>query len=182
MSKADAELVELALSGELDNFEKLVVKYHQRVLALSYSQVRNFADAEDIAQETFLRAFDKLDTLKSPAKFAPWVARIAIIVSKDFLRERARKQIPLEKLHEKKEIQTPVIEAIKNETELDKVISSVMSELPADIQGVVALRFFENLSYKEIASFLDLPVSTVRGALFRGTKYLRKRLKPYIEL
>jgi RNA polymerase sigma-70 factor (ECF subfamily) len=181
MVKEDVQVVERVLSGDKEAFSSLVKRYHARVSALAYSQVNNLADAEDIAQEAFVRAYRSLPSLKDPGKFASWVARITVNTSRDFLRERVRKHIPLEDLHRQKVIDLPVAEAIKKEEQLDKVITSVMAELPEDIQGVVALRFFERLTYNEIAEFLDLPVSTVRGALYRGTKYLRKRLKPFLQ-
>ena len=180
MPGSDKELVQNILKGETDAFTELVKRYHGRVSSLAYSHVGHAADAEDIAQDTFLRVFRNLGKLREPEKFGPWVAKITLHVSKDFLREKARKHIPLEDLVKEGVMKTPVGEAIRKEESLDKVIWAIVAELPEDVQGVVVLRFRENLSYKGIGEFLDLPVSTVRGALYRGTRYLRKRLAPYL--
>jgi RNA polymerase sigma-70 factor (ECF subfamily) len=180
MPSSDSVLVGRVLSGDGTAYEELVRRHHGRIYAIAYGTLRNSADAEDAAQEAFIHAYSGLGKLKAAEKFGPWAAKIALFSAKNIQRKRPRKEVPLEELTVAGAIETPVKEAIKNERALDKVIASVMAELPEDIQGVVALRFMQNLSYREIAEYLELPESTVRGALYRGTRYMRKRLTPYL--
>ncbi|MHC4662805.1 MAG: RNA polymerase sigma factor [Planctomycetota bacterium] len=180
MVETDAKLVNMSLNGNQKAFSALVDRYHGRVCGIAYSQLRDMADAEDAAQETFIAAFRSLSKLSSADKFGPWVARIAFNTCKDHLRRKKRKTYSLDNLQEQGVIGTSVSEAIRKGEQLDKIITAAIHDLPARTQAAVVLRFYDNKSYAEIAEMLGIPVSTVRGALYRGTKHLREKLHPHM--
>ncbi len=182
MEATDAQLVGMCMNGDRKAFGTLVDRYQGRVCAIAFSQLRSQADAEDAAQEAFIAAFNSLSSLNKPDKFASWLARITFNTCKDWLRKKKRKIYSLDQLQEQGVIGTSVTEAVERGEKLDQIITAALHELPARTQAAVVLRFYDNKSYAEIAEMLSVPVSTVRGALYRGTKHLREKLRPHMNV
>ncbi|MCL4465438.1 MAG: sigma-70 family RNA polymerase sigma factor [Chloroflexi bacterium] len=171
--ETDEELVERALA-EPEAFNQLVVRYQHRIYSLAYRMVGNGTDANDLAQDTFIRAFHHLDTFQQGRRFAPWLYRIAINLCLDYRQQRPvtvsldDQELPQQEL-------LPEARAIQREVQ-EKVHKAIMA-LPPKYRAVIALRHLQDLSYEEIAAALDLPINTVRTHLFRARDALRKVLQ-----
>ena len=172
-------LVRSAVAGDKEAFQSLITTFERRVLAIAYSYVHSFEHAEDVMQEVFLRAYLDLGKLKEARKFAGWLGGIAFHVSMDWLRKRKATRVSLDesKLEAVPDPaaggpEDPVVSA-----ETTELVEKAIEELPEQTRACICLRYFEGLPYAEIAETLDVPVSTVRGALHRGTKRLREELR-----
>jgi RNA polymerase sigma-70 factor (ECF subfamily) len=159
-------------------FAELVRRYQDRVYALAYRFLRNHSDAEDVAQETFLRAFRALGSFETGRRFAPWLFRIATNLCLDMLRARR----PIASLED-----DPVppaslerVEATVDVRERWRALQAALETLPEGLRVVFLLRHESDLSYQEIAQVLGIPVNTVRTRLFRARELLRDRLKGWL--
>lgn len=159
-------------------FAELVRRYQDRVYALAYRFLRNHSDAEDVAQETFLRAFRSLETFQAGGRFAPWLFRIATNLCLDLLRARR----PIVSLED-----NPVppaslerVEATVDVRERWRALQEALQTLPEAFRVVFLLRHESDLSYQEIAQTLGIPINTVRTRLHRARELLRERLKEWV--
>ena len=180
MTVQDEQLVRGTLEGDNVAFGILVERYKSQVLGMCYSFTRDFHDTEDIAQSVFVKAYKSLGNLDSPEKFPAWLSKITYSTCKDWVRKEKRETLSLQKLHTSGQLSRSVSDSIQAGEDLDKIIAAALTEVPENLQVVLSLRFYEKLSYREIADFLDVPVSTVRGMLYRGTQLLRKLLAEYM--
>lgn len=154
--------------------------YYKKVYTASYMILRNHALAEEIAQETFMIACEKIDTLREPAKFPSWVTSIAVHKSIN-LSERNKKIIPiddeaiLDYFERKNTNQTDLAEtAVKNE--LISEVKEAIDHLKPEMKEIIIYRYYLDLSYEEIGECLDRPVGTVKSAMHRARKLLAKAL------
>lgn len=171
--ETDEELVERALA-EPEAFNQLVVRYQNRIYTLAYRMVGNANDANDMAQDAFIRAFRHLGTFHQGRRFAPWLYRIAINLCLDYRRE----QVPTVSLDKQELAQhDPSPEACAMQRETRERVQQAILSLPPKYRAVIALRHFQDLSYEEIATAMDLPINTVRTHLFRAREALRKVLQ-----
>lgn len=180
MAVRDEQLVRGTLEGDNVAFGILVERYKGQVLGMCYSFTKDFHDTEDIAQTVFYKAYKSLKKLDDLERFPAWLSKIAYSTCKDWLRKGKRESTSLQKLQSSGILKASVGDSIRAGEDLDKIIAAAMEELPENIQVVVSLRFYEKLSYRDIADFLDVPVSTVRGMLYRGTQLLRKLLAAHL--
>ena len=183
MTHSDEELVLRVLRGEKSLFGILVEKYEKAVYAVAYSYLRNVEDSRDLTQEVFIKAYDQLHSLKELAKFGPWLSRIAVRLAIDKLRVQ-KKSLPLPELGPVEETLThsPGLSRMTLEDREElmhqlRLIIELVAKLPDYYWVAFILKYMEGLSNKEIASFLDVPVSTVEGRLHKAREYLRKNLK-----
>ena len=181
MTVQDDQLVRGTLEGDSVAFGILVERYKSQVLGMCYSFTKSFHDTEDIAQTIFYKAFKSLKNLDDPDRFPAWLSKITYSTCKDWLRKEKRDAVSLQKLQSSGALKLSVSESIEAGEDIDKIIAAALSELPENLHVVVSLRFYEKLSYRDIADFLDVPVSTVRGMLYRGTQLLRKLLAAYLK-
>ena len=181
MALQEEKLVKGALQGDQVAFGILVERYKKQVLGMSYSFTKDFHASEDIAQTVFVKAYKSLDNLEDLEKFPAWLSKITYSTCKDWLRKEKREAVTLQKLQENGQLKQGIAGAVATGEGLENVISAALTELPENLQMVVALRFYEKLTYRDIADFLDVPVSTVRGMLYRGTQTLRKALSRYLK-
>ena len=165
----DDQLVEKTLQGDINAFGMLVNRYRGLVHGLTFHIVSNFQDAEDIAQEAFIKAYESLSTLKDKAKFGNWLRIITLNLCKMWLRKSSL-ELPLPSEFDL------VKEDISSSDELQKSVFSALSALPSKNQVVIALFYLDDLSYKEIGDFLDLPVSTVQSRLQRARQQLKEEV------
>ncbi len=172
------------LKGDQDAFEEIVMLYQNRVYHVCYRMLRNQAEAEDIAQEAFLRAYTNLYKFDQQRKFSTWIFRIATNLCIDRIRKKKPDyyldaQVPgTEGLDMYSQLSSdddlPEVEVEKMETK-DRVQYEV-SRLPEKYRSVIVLRYFEELPLKEIAEVLDLPLGTVKTRVHRGREALRNQM------
>ena len=177
------ELLAAARGGDEDAFAVLVERYRRPVFALAYSYLRDPSDADDVAQEAFARCYMSLGRLEKPDRFPSWLNGIAAHAAVDRLRERASAGAAAEPWRATRRVSVPTPEEKASQAERQELLSAALdaslAELPEDSRRAVLLRFFSDMSYAEIAEFTAVPVSTVRGQLYRATRHLREKLRRF---
>ncbi len=193
---ADFVLVQRTLAGEQRAFEMLVVKYQRRVERLIGRMVRDSDLVQDIAQETFIRAYRALGQFRGEAQFYTWLYRIAVNTAKKQLMELKRDPlVPMSALRSGDDDETSGVEyelnaqvadsetpeAVLASKEIAQAVNEAMDALPKELGQAIALREIEGLSYEEIAQALDCPIGTVRSRIFRAREAISARIKPMLE-
>jgi len=184
----DEQLVLKAQQGDDKAFGKLVKKYQDKVLYLAYDLVGNFTDAQDIAQNTFYRAFRSIKNFKKQAKFSTWLFRIVVNTAIDVQRAESRKY----KIMTKQSLDDPenlISMTIKDAGRLpdqmlvlkdfNEQLENALNELPERQRVAFILRHYHEMSMKEIATVLNCEAATVRSHIFRAIHKLRELLKEY---
>jgi RNA polymerase sigma-70 factor (ECF subfamily) len=161
-------LIEAARAGDLDSFGKLCEHYYAPMVAIAYSVLRDHQLAEDAAQEAFARGLVSVRTLKEPAKFAPWLARICRNVAIDMVRDRPP-QVSAEDL-------APAYDGGKDES-TGQVVREAIARLPIALREVTILRYYSDCSYEQISVVLGLSKMTINGRLTRAKRKLAKYLR-----
>lgn len=190
---SDWLLVQRTLAGEMRAFELLVLKYQRRVERLIGRLVRDPGLVEDLAQETFIRAYRALHQFRGDAQFYTWLYRIAVNTAKKFLLDLKRDPLvtesALRSADEEDETSGAGNEPISDETpesllaaqEIAQAVNAAMEALPEDLRQAVTLREIEGLSYEEIAAAMDCPIGTVRSRIFRAREAISARVKPLLD-
>ncbi len=193
---ADFVLVQRPLAGEQRAFEMLVVKYQRSVERLIGRMVRDSDLVQDIAQETFIRAYRALGQFRGEAQFYTWLYRIAVNTAKKQLMELKRDPlVPMSALRSGDDDETSGVEhelnaqvadsetpeAVLASKEIAQAVNEAMDALPKELGQAIALREIEGLSYEEIAQALDCPIGTVRSRIFRAREAISARIKPMLE-
>jgi len=190
---SDALLVQRAVAGDQRAFELLVIKYQRRLQRLIGRMVRDTDLVEDIAQETFIRAYRALPQFRGDAQFYTWLYRIAVNTAKKFLQERKRSPTMSDSAYasnsDNDETFRAVAEPTTNETpesvlaakEIADAVNSGLAALPDDLRQALTLREIEGLTYEEIAAVMDCPMGTVRSRIFRARELISAKLKPMLE-
>jgi RNA polymerase sigma-70 factor (ECF subfamily) len=190
---SDALLVQRAVAGDQRAFELLVIKYQRRLQRLIGRMVRDTDLVEDIAQETFIRAYRALPQFRGDAQFYTWLYRIAVNTAKKFLQERKRSPTMSDSAFasngDNDETFRAVAEPTINETpesvlaakEIADAVNSGLAALPDDLRQALTLREIEGLTYEEIAAVMDCPMGTVRSRIFRARELISAKLKPMLE-
>ncbi|MBI4427646.1 MAG: sigma-70 family RNA polymerase sigma factor [Ignavibacteriales bacterium] len=171
--KSDSALVKECLSGNKKCFEELVNRYQKPVFNVALRIINNYDDATEIAQTTFIKAFENLHTFDTKRKFFSWLYRIATNESLNYL--KARKQHELLSDDHVSHERTP--DQRFDEAETDEQLQNALMQLNQDYRIVLVLCHFHNLSYKEISSILDIPEKTVKSRLFSARKNLKELLE-----
>lgn len=177
MDAPEEQLIERVLKGNTDAFGLLVEKYHSAVYALTFHLLRNFDDAQDITQDVFIEAFQSLEQLRDSSKFAAWLRGITVNLCKMWMR-RHRETVSLEEIEDDwpahNSASTPAEEC--ENKELRHAVMKAINALSEKNRLVMTLYYMDGLSYKEIATFLDVPVTTVEGRMFRARKQLKEEM------
>ncbi|GAB3470162.1 RNA polymerase sigma factor RpoE [Polaromonas eurypsychrophila] len=191
-SDSDAVLVERTVAGDQKAFELLVIKYQRRIQRLIGRMVRDVDLVEDIAQETFIRAYRALAQFRGEAQFYTWLYRIAVNTAKKALMDLKRNPTvsensfksddddetsPLE--NELTSSETP--EAVLASKEIAQMVNAAMDALPEELRQAISLREIEGLSYEEIAEAMNCPIGTVRSRIFRAREAISDKIKPLLE-
>ncbi|MBC7599219.1 MAG: RNA polymerase sigma factor RpoE [Polaromonas sp.] len=189
---SDAMLVERTVAGDQKAFELLVIKYERRIQRLIGRMVRDVDLVEDIAQETFIRAYRALAQFRGEAQFYTWLYRIAVNTAKKALMELKRNPTvsensfksddddetsPLE--NELTSSETP--ESLLAGKEIAQMVNTAMEALPEELRQAITLREIEGLSYEEISEAMNCPIGTVRSRIFRAREAISARIKPLLE-
>lgn len=176
---SDAELVELILKGDQEVFSTLVERYKDAVQNLAYRMLGNATEAEDITQETFVRAYTQLATYKSVHKFSTWLLSIASHLAIDQLRRRRFLALPLEDVPFLEWIVdvgiSPEQSALQGEQQDE--IQSYLQRLPGKYRAVIILRYWYDFSYDEIATALKLTPPLVKARLHRARELLARYMQ-----
>ncbi|MCZ2406534.1 MAG: RNA polymerase sigma factor RpoE [Burkholderiales bacterium] len=194
-SPADSDLllVERTVAGDLRAYDLLVIKYQRRIERLIGRMVRDTDLVQDIAQETFLRAYRALHQFRGEAQFYTWLYRIAVNTAKKALMDLKRDPVVYEGAlrpeGEDDETSRPVQEPTSDETpetvlaaqEIAAAVNAAMEALPEDLRQAVTLREIEGLSYEEIATAMACPIGTVRSRIFRAREAISARVRPLLE-
>lgn len=180
----DALLLEQIKKGNQDAFYHLIQRHQGTVYSLCYRMSGDPQEAEDLAQESFLRFFRSLDSFRSGARIKPWLHKITANVCLDSLRKRKAATLPLDDLLEGEGHPSTLRRDEMPEDaylcrELQSEVQCALLRLPAEYRIVLVLRYLEDLSYQEIAETLDVPVSTVETRLFRAKKMIGPILAPF---
>jgi len=191
-SDSDAMLVERTVAGDQKAFELLVIKYERRIQRLIGRMVRDVDLVEDIAQETFIRAYRAMAQFRGEAQFYTWLYRIAVNTAKKALMELKRNPTVSEnsfKSDDDDETSMLENELTSSETpesllagkEIAQMVNTAMDALPDELRQAITLREIEGLSYEEIADAMNCPIGTVRSRIFRAREAISVRIKPLLE-
>lgn len=189
---ADALLVERAVAGDQKAFEMLVIKYQRRIQRLIGRMVRDVDLVEDIAQETFIRAYRALGQFRGEAQFYTWLYRIAVNTAKKALMDLKRNPTVSENAYKsddddetsrvENELTSPETpEAVLASKEIAIIINSAMQDLPEELREAITLREIEGLTYEEISEAMNCPIGTVRSRIFRAREAISAKVKPLLE-
>ena len=175
------QAIEEARKGDPEAFEMLIRTYSRRVFAHAYSILHHCQEAEDIVQETFLKAYKTLSRLREPEKFPSWLFAIARNRALDLLRQRKLDPLP-ENIGEisTEDLEKPA-HSLEN-TELHEKVRQVVSSLPENHRLAITLRYLEGMDYQTIQETMGLTNGALRGVLGRALGTLRKSLKPAMDL
>lgn len=189
---SDWALVQMTVAGDQRAYGLLVLKYQRRIQRLIARMVRDTDLVEDIAQETFIRAYRALHQFRGDAQFYTWLYRIAINTAKKFLLELKREPSIAHSFPDKDEedetfsrkldpITDETPESVLAAKELATMVNAAVDELPADLKQALVLREVEGLSYEEIAVTMNCPIGTVRSRIFRARDAVSAKIKPLLE-
>jgi RNA polymerase sigma-70 factor (ECF subfamily) len=190
----DLMLVERTVAGDQKAFELLVIKYQRRIERLIGRMVRDVDLVEDIAQETFIRAYRALAQFRGDAQFYTWLYRIAVNTAKKALMDLKRDPLVSESAMRGSGDDEDETSAVENELtssetpetvlaakEIAGAVNSAMEALPEELRQAVTLREIEGLSYEEIAEVMNCPIGTVRSRIFRAREAISAKVKPMLE-
>lgn len=164
---SESELLARCRTGDFEAFAQLVQRYRDRIFNLAWQLLGNRDDAEDVAQETFLQAFEHLSEFRGDAQLLTWLYRIAINACKMKVRQRKFVEPLPEDFEPAEEIDW---NAVEERWLLKRKIDAVLAKLSEPLRLVLVLREMHELSYDEIASVLGIPVGTVRSRLFEARR------------
>lgn len=188
-AEQDQLLVEKVLLGDNKAFDLLVLKYQQRIVQLVNRFVKDPSEAQDVAQEAFIKAYRALPKFRGDSAFYTWLYRISINTAKNYLVSRSRR-------HSDYEVDVQNAEQVENAPQLkgmdtpDSVlmneqivttIKAAIEKLPDEMRTAITLREFEGMSYEEIAQAMDCPVGTVRSRIFRAREAIDEKLSPLLD-
>jgi len=190
---SDTQLVERAVAGDQRAFELLVIKYQRRVERLIGRMVRDVDLVEDIAQETFIRAYRALHQFRGDAQFYTWLYRIAVNTAKKFLLELKRdptisdsalasKDDDDETFRPRNEPSTDESpESVLAAKEIGQAVNDALAQLPEDLRQAITLREMDGLSYEDIAELMRCPIGTVRSRIFRAREAISAKVRPMLD-
>jgi RNA polymerase sigma-70 factor (ECF subfamily) len=189
---SDALLVERTVAGDQKAFELLVIKYERRIQRLIGRMVRDVDLVEDIAQETFIRAYRALAQFRGDAQFYTWLYRIAVNTAKKFLMDLKRNPTVSENSFKsadddetsrvENELTSPETpDAVLASKEIAEMVNAAMDALPEELRQAITLREIEGLTYEEIADAMSCPIGTVRSRIFRAREAISLKIKPMLE-
>lgn len=188
----DQQLVERAQHGDKEAFDLLVIKYQRRLVRLLSQFIRDSAEVEDIAQETFIKAYKSLSSFRGDSAFYTWLYRIGINAAKNFLVAQKRRasnassNVDIEDAEnfeegsQLRELGTPESELISKQ--IAQTVNQALNELPEELRTAITLREIEGLSYEEIASVMNCPTGTIRSRIFRAREVISVKLQSVTEI
>jgi len=185
----DHQLVERVREGDKRAYGLLVEKYRRKIIRLLSRMVRDPDDLEDIAQETFIKAYRALPQFRGDAAFYTWLYRIAVNTAKNFLvaRGKAMRTVSEQAVNDDDEpddrlvaqdIGTPESELLSKQVAI--AVNEAVDSLPEELRQAITLREMEGMSYEEIAEYMACPIGTVRSRIFRAREAIASKLRPIL--
>jgi RNA polymerase sigma-70 factor (ECF subfamily) len=185
VEEVDRDLVARSLEGDRDAFEAIVRNYQRRVYGVALRMIRRHEVADDIAQETFVRAYTQLHRFELGRPLAPWLMRIAANLSINYLTRAARREQPI--AEEATSSGLPAAESEGSDpqrsllsSEFASALDEAVDKLPAEQKAVFVLRVHEEMRYDDIAESLGISLGTVMSRLHRARGKLKVMLKDYM--
>lgn len=185
----DKDLVARVQQGDKAAYDLLVIKYQHKIIQLVNRYIKDPSEAQDVAQEAFIKAYRALANFRGDSAFYTWLYRIAINTAKNYLLSRSRRysdyQVDVqdaeqvENAPQLKGMDTP--EYLLMNDDIIDVIKKAIEKLPEEMRTAIMLREFEGLSYEEIAQTMECPVGTVRSRIFRAREAIDKKLTPLLD-
>ena len=185
----DQALVRRAQRGDSTAFDALVRKYQHRIIGLIGRYVADWSECQDVAQDTFVRAYRALPNFRGDAQFYTWLHRIAVNTAKNHLVAQNRRPpasdidagdaAQYESGGRLRDNDTPERELLRDE--IERTVLGVVEALPGELREAITMREVDGLSYEEIALRMDCPIGTVRSRIFRAREAIDARLAPLLE-
>lgn len=189
VEQSDLELVKRAQRAERGAFDLLVLRYQHKVVKLVARLLRDPTEAEDVAQEAFVKAYRALASFRGDSAFYTWLYRIAVNTARNSIASRQRRPLDYEAELSESEQSTVASRMSHTDTpeanllseEIRTTVNRAIEDLPEDLRTAIILREVEGLSYEEIAAAMDCPVGTVRSRIFRAREAIDRNLKPLLD-
>ena len=183
---SDRATVDEARAGSIEAFEALVLRYQGRIVNYAAVMMRDTSDAEDVAQETFVRAYRALDQFRGESTFKTWLYRIATNVARTHLDRQGRQSRMTDRSLDDDTEPLQAADIPSGEVDIETAvvtrdtIARALAELSDELRAAVVLRDVEGLDYKEIAEVTGSPIGTVESRIFRARRRLRPLLRPLV--
>jgi len=185
----DRELVARVQRGEAGAFDLLVRRHQHRVIGVVSRYIADWSEAQDVAQDTFLRAYRAMGNFRGDAQFSTWLHRIAVNTAKNHLVSLSRRpptsDIDAEEAGQYasgerlRDHATPERELLRDE--IERTVLAAVEALPAELREAITMREVEGLSYEAIAERMDCPIGTVRSRIFRAREAIDAQLAPLLD-
>lgn len=188
-AQVDQLLVERVQKGDKHAFDLLINKYQHRIVSLVSRYVSDHAEALDVSQEAFIKAYRAIGKFRGDSAFYTWLYRIAINTAKNWLVAQKRRP-PASDIDAAdaeqydmdsrlKDKGTPENELMRDE--IKRTVYDTIAQLPVDLRTAIMLREMEGMSYEDIATTMDCPIGTVRSRIFRAREAIDEKLRPLVE-
>ncbi|MGE8546231.1 RNA polymerase sigma factor RpoE [Alcaligenes sp. WGS1538] len=186
----DAELIARVQRGDKRAFDLLVLKYQRKIMRLLSRMIRDPSEIEDVAQETFIKAYRALPQFRGESAFYTWLYRIAINTARNWQASAGRRPSALQAIENEEgetfdqidnltDISTP--ESVMVSRQIAETVNSAIQALPEELRTAIVLREIEGMSYEDIAQTMDCPIGTVRSRIFRARDAIAAQLRPILD-
>lgn len=189
LQDSDQQLVERVQKGDQRAFDMLVLKHQHKIMSLISRYVHDMADIQDIAQETFIKAYRALSSFRGESQFYTWLYRIAVNTAKNHLVSQGRRppsqDVDVDDAEHLgsavylKDTASP--DRLLARDELKAVVFDAIDQLPDELRTAIRLRELEGMSYEDISEVMDCPIGTVRSRIFRAREAIDKAMAPLLE-
>ncbi len=187
-SELDQALVERVKNGDKRAFDLLVRKYQHKIVSVVTRYVSDWSEAQDVAQEAFIRAYRAMGAFRGDSAFYTWIYKIAINTAKNYLVSRGRRPpigdiaiedaVQMDGASQLRDRATPERELLRQE--IEQTVFGAVEDLPDELRTAITLREVDGLSYEEIAEAMNCPIGTVRSRIFRAREAIDERLRPLL--
>ncbi|ANB16526.1 RNA polymerase sigma factor RpoE [Dokdonella koreensis] len=187
-TELDQALVQRVQHGDKRAFDLLVRKYQHKIVGVVSRYVSDWSEAQDVAQEAFLRAYRAIGAFRGDSQFYTWMYKIAINTAKNWLVSQGRRPptedvaiedaVQFEGALRLKETATPDRELMRQE--IERTVFQTVESLPEELRTAITLREVDGLSYEEIAESMNCPIGTVRSRIFRAREAIDEKLRPLL--
>lgn len=185
----DQVLVERVQKGDKHAFDLLVTKYQHKIASVISRYIHDWSECQDVAQETFIRAYRAMGNFRGDSQFYTWLYKIAINTAKNYLVALGRRPpqgdidavdaVQYDGGSRLRDTDTPEHELMRQE--IERTVTATVEELPDELRTAITLREVDGLSYEEIAEAMDCPIGTVRSRIFRARDAIDQKIRPLLE-